>query len=474
MKAFLGAAVLVATGCAHAPPTTPSVEFSADSSRPLLVDVNGDGTPDLVVRATNREGYVAVDGATGRELWRTQPTKDHDARFAYVASGRLVSVGEYVANVFDLSSGAAIRAVDLEGTIEIPCEAPAGRARLLRSDGSALTFDTETGETTTEPADAQCTEVRTDSAERREVIERHYRPVEHLPAGMPAVRCGKWSVEHIGSGESFEVPDPCADIGIPADADMVPKMIVKTDRGDLVLGSKRRGHPRPALALVADGKMIWSSSPPVESDGAPDRIAFDRGAVALLFNDAHGQRLFSWDIATGTPILDVSLTSQAKWIDVAPSGWLVTGSSTAIVVNESSGALHPLFGPREKAEPEWSPGNPVPVGYVAETHHTPDGKLIGAGVGVFGGTMTLNAILYGALDDPKHLWPLLVPGVGPFILLGTVPHADQGLVYVMAIDWAAQSTGIIWIAIGAAEKKTSIAPIRPVVGIGTIGIQGSF
>jgi len=311
------------------------------------------------------------------------------------------------------------------------------------------------------------------------MIERHYRPVTFLPAGVPAIACGTWSVTHLGGGEGdgFTVADPCADLGLGHDSDVVrdfvPEAVVKTDRGALVLGHKRRGHPLPVLALVSDGKLVWSLTPEVDRDGTPDRLAFDRGEVAVLYNDSKATHLFSWEIATGKPILDVLVTSGAKWIDSGHDEWLVTGPSLALGVDEKNGELRPIVGDREAAQPSWSPGSAVPKGYVAETSATPDWKSVGAGIGLFGGTIALNGVLYGALGD-KQLWPLLVPGVGPFIALGTISKPDQGIVTALGLDWAAQTIGIVWFSIGASERTTKIVPLRPKIGLGTVGVEGSF
>jgi len=479
--------LLLSMGCRQGQPATPGgdagdtrLEFDVQRSRPLIVDLNGDGVADWIVRNTSGDGYIAINGATGVELWRTAPTRDRDpTAFAFVAGTRLISVGSSVANVFDATTGAFVRAVDVDGIPEVACEAPGGKARIVVRNGTVLTFDTDAGELAKEAADAPCTELRTDVAERTPNTVRRTHPVTFMPADVPAVLCGAASTEPaVGGGGHVDEPDACANLGMGVDSEVaaaiVPTVVITTDRGDLVLGHRRSGPPLPALELVSEGKLVWSAFPAVDKEGSAERVAVDGGKIALLYDDSKGARLFSWELATGKPVFDVALSQRAHWLDARAGRWLVSGNSLIVRVDEANGALRPIVGGLEAAEPEWNPGWPVPRGYVEETHGTPDGKEMGIGAALFAGTMIVNVSLYGSLGDNKRLWPLLVPFVGPFIAMGTVPP-QFGVVTGLIFDAAAQGTGIVLFSVGAAHKTKTISPVvEPSVGLGTVGVRGAF
>jgi hypothetical protein len=453
-----------------------SVAFDADASRPLLADVNGDGVVDLVARNRARDGYVAISGNDGKELWRTQPTKNNDPyAFAWVAGKRLLSVGSGGLKVFDLANGKFLRSVELDSAGQLPCEATPGNARMLLTDGTVAAVDVESGGVEHEHAGSSCIELRTDRQEAKDQLPEKAQVTRVGEGGVPTLRCTDGSSSPPESGRP---DDPCAQIGTlsgsDSKAEIVPDVVLTTEFGALVLGRKKTGPPLPALALIKDRKQVWAAFPTVEKPSTLDRVAIDHGEVAILYDDTTGLRLLSWDIATGRQRLDIVLSRRAKWIDGDGKNWIVTGSSVAFRVETSGGTLRPIAGGLASAEPEWNAGWPVPRGYVTETHATPDGKEMAIGGSLFAGMMIANVIIYAHLDDPKRLWPLLVPAVGPFINIGTiVPNfADvTGLLF----DGATQAVGIVLFSVGAAQKTTTLKPaVRPSVGLGTFGIQGSF
>ena len=113
-------------------------------------------------------------------------------------------------------------------------------------------------------------------------------------------------------------------------------------------------------------------------------------------------------------------------------------------------------------------------------HRAPDGQRpspppIVSGLAIFGGTMGVNGLIYGlAVKVPKSSGRFSCPSSGPFIALGTIPHADQGVATGLAIDWAVQSTGIVLFAIGIGDKTTTLVPVQPTIGLGTVGLRGTF
>ncbi len=400
-------------------------DFDLEHARPLVVDVDGDKIADWIVPNGTVGGYLAMSGATGKLLWRTADTQDHDpTAFAFVTGKRLVSVAESVANVFDLSNGALVRVVNVEGVPESACEAESGKVRVLVENGTILSFDADAGDPVHEPADAPCTEVRTNLAERRPNATRHTHPVLSLPADVPAVPCPSTDAS---SSAHADAPDACTRLGSNDDgsaaASIAPETVITTDRGALVLGHRRTGRATPAIGLFADGKLVWSAFPAVDKDGSAERVAVEAGRVALVYDDTNATRLFSWDLATGKAGLDIALSRRAQWLDARAGRWLLSGNATVFSVDEANGSIRPVVGDLQSAEPEWNPGWPVPHGYAVETHATPDAAEMGIGAAMFGGTMLLNVALYATLGDTKHDWPLLVPIVGPFINMGTVPPA---------------------------------------------------
>jgi hypothetical protein len=445
-----------------------SVAFDAEASRPLLANVNR-GRVDLVVRSATRDGYVAIDGDDGKELWRTSAARHTDpSALAWIAGNRLLSLGSAGLNVFDLSTGSLVRYVELESDAQLACEATPGKARVMVADGAVVAIDVESGAIEREEQGATCKEIRTDLRGAREAVPDKARVVRVMPAGVPTVRCPGESSD---SADSSSREDPCSKA---RSSEIVPNMLLATDLGDVVLGRKRTGKPLPAIALVKDNKLAWTVFPAVDKDSPLDKVALDHGEIAVLYDDTTGTRLLSWDIATGRPALDIVLSRRAKWIDGDGEDWIVTGTSVAFRVDRSGGALRPIAGGLAAAEPEWNPGWPVPRGYTTHTRATPDGKEMAIGGGLFAGMMIANVIIYFHLDDPPRLWPILIPAVGPFINIGTI-RPNFGDVTGLIFDGATQAVGIVLFSVGAAQKTTTLVPaVRPTVGLGTLGIQGTF
>jgi hypothetical protein len=463
-------------GAPMAPPIAP-LDANTDDARPLFVDANADGVADIVVRARSPEAYLAIDGSSGATLWTSTPTKEHlGSSFAFFAGPALVSVSRYVATLFDVRTGSIVAAVDLEADGAFPCAAPPGAARWMNVDGTVSSVDVASLKLGHESKDAECREIPSDLAMRREVIERRYRPVPWLRADTPALACGRWEAASFGSGtdEHIDEADPCAialGTGERPDAlgELEPDVVIPIDAGALVFGARRRGHPFPAVALVANGSIVWSVILSTTTEGPPRRFAVARDRIGVLLDG----KVRTFDAKTGAVISESPVPSTLRWIDAAPTGWLASGDKSILAFADAPGLPRPLRGAPEDTRPPWTPGAPVPPGYRVVRGVKRDWPWVGLGLASMIALHALNLGLGIALAD-DGVWPLDIPVVGPFIALGTIPHLDAGVGQLFIYDFALQAGAITVFsaAVAGSNEEPQLVPSNAVsVGPGSLRVS---
>jgi DNA-directed RNA polymerase subunit RPC12/RpoP len=288
-------------------------ESFARASRPFVVDLDGDRVSDLVLR--NGEELLAYSGATGKKLWSAPtPTKGWPS-FALVRDGRALYVSEVGLTAFDGKTGKKLFAATLPDRPELPCTAPAGKARLLMGDDTVAVIELEGGALTTEKRGAPCAEHTSDTM-RGGSVRRRLFPVSFLPAELGALACG--GVKVSGTYD-YVYADPCLPaLGLREDElgelslRAVAPLGAGPRAGHVLFGTKRRGK-RAAMVGVARGrKLVWAAvASPVDAadlpEEGPERSALDGAHVAMAYGTLAGANLAVFELETGRRVADVPL-----------------------------------------------------------------------------------------------------------------------------------------------------------------------
>lgn len=101
----------------------------------------------------------------------------------------------------------------------------------------------------------------------------------------------------------------------------------------------------------------------------------------------------------------------------------------------------------------WKPGEAIPFGY--EEREGPSlrlliGGLASAGALYVGSTISAYILTFGG---QPQLAPLFVPGIGPFITIGTADAEDTGA-FLLAVNGLGQLTGITLACLSAVGRDT--------------------
>ncbi len=131
---------------------------------------------------------------------------------------------------------------------------------------------------------------------------------------------------------------------------------------------------------------------------------------------------------------------------------------------------------------DWEPDRPVPEGY--ELDSTRNGKLLGAGIGLFVSAYTLSALIGTALisnsKNDGDGTSLFIPAVGPFIAIATLEPSAGGEGLLIS-NGVFQIAGMLAFGMSFADRRyklfrTSGIKLNPVVGthVGGISAEVSF
>ena len=109
-----------------------------------------------------------------------------------------------------------------------------------------------------------------------------------------------------------------------------------------------------------------------------------------------------------------------------------------------------MVGPKEL---DYEDGDPVPPGYHVDTKIR-KGLVIGGSV-TFGTLYLLSALTAAVAQDvgADSYTPLYVPGIGPFITIGTVNASGSGA-FTLVLDGIAQTGGIVMAVVGIAMPRS--------------------
>jgi len=131
---------------------------------------------------------------------------------------------------------------------------------------------------------------------------------------------------------------------------------------------------------------------------------------------------------------------------------------------------------------DWDPDQPVPEGYQLDSDR--NGKLFGAGIGLFVSAYTLSALVGTALvsnpESDGDGTSLFIPLVGPFIATATLDPGGGGKGLLIS-NGVFQIAGALALGLSFADRhyklfRTSRVKLTPVVGarVGGISAEVSF
>ncbi|QSQ16881.1 hypothetical protein [Myxococcus landrumensis] len=279
---------------------------------PAFVDVNGDGTEDIVghVRrheeAGAREYVAAFDGRTFRKLWESLPSEGPDAsRHTKVIAqnGRLVMSEQRTVNLLELETGKRLGRVPLSDSPRRLCIPPGDTTSVWVEvvDHQHLLFDTRTATATPAPrAPKNCA----------------------TPPLSPETCNMSRPPEHPTSCERSSYP--------PSDIrGFSTKYLFRSNGYTLSLGTRWPGTQVPLVALYAPGnrKPLWhdivsDKDPLLLRDSAPEVGELTKDAVYVVYAlEKGGLQLIRRDLRTGAIVWDVAVphsqslpTLSAIWV----------------------------------------------------------------------------------------------------------------------------------------------------------------
>jgi hypothetical protein len=329
-------------------PPVRTIERIDTGRRPLLVDVNADGHPDIVARTDFSEGprrwtaYAAHDSQTGAVLWTVDLADGDRTTHAAAAHGRLLlltAAGQVTGH--DLKTGASQWSTALGERGQQMCASTSADAiEIPTLDKRVLQLDVKTGRQAPVAAIPECAPLPTDfEPNQRDPADR---TDPRAPAGTVAIRCGGVSM-YTSSGFS-KLPDQCrqrSKVAVDDLAGLVAHSLWQTDAGWLVLGVRKPGTYVPTIGLVdKQRRLAWKADVPdgnplLADEGGPDPAVLLADRVVVGFN-VKGQppRLASFALADGA----------RQWTVDVPGGKRVQRATAADdhLFLYSDGAVHLL------------------------------------------------------------------------------------------------------------------------------------
>jgi hypothetical protein len=286
------------------------------TTRALLVDVTGDGRPEVIGRIRRlganpiRESLAALDAKTGRKLWETPalPPADSPYRTLVAAAGELLVFVDAVGNVqaFGLVDGRTRWTAELGEAASSVFTLPDGTLRFSTIDGALHALGPDGSPRPIEEGGP---------------LGRR-RPAD---AGAPSSAVGElpFEVATAFQERGMTTGQACAG-GAPG-------------QPWVVLGHRARGSAVPMLgAATDDGAVLWTSDIPgseplAASNGTlgleriavgPDRVfaVYDRGSgpeaklQATAFDRATGERLWEVELPEPAPVSGLTVGDGVLYV----------------------------------------------------------------------------------------------------------------------------------------------------------------
>jgi hypothetical protein len=287
----------------EAPPEPPSPKRDpfqwVERGGPVFVDVNGDGTEDIVGHVSQHEAgsgfrnvIAAFDGRTFQKLWESEPAEGPDtSRYVRVIAqnGRLVMSEQRKVNLLELETGKRLGRVPLSDSPGRLCIPPGDTTSVWVEvkDHQHLLFDTRTATA---------------------------KPAPHAPKGCATPPL---SPQTCDMSRPPEHPTTCERSSYPPSdiRNFSTRYLLRTGGYTLALGTRWPGTAVPLVALFEPGnrKPLWHDTvsekdPLLLRDLAPEVGEITKDAVYVIYVlEKGGRQLIRRDLRTGAVVWDVAL-----------------------------------------------------------------------------------------------------------------------------------------------------------------------
>lgn len=337
-----------------------AVERLETGRAPLLADLDGDGTTDIVVLAHLRQGerrwdaFAAFRGTDGELLWHVDAPEDARASVAAVVHGRLLLLtrtGQVLGH--ELAAGKQQWSTALGDRGLRFCAASEPDAVLVvTADERVLLLDVKTGKQTPTRPPATCGPVATD--QEYDDHDPRDRSDARAPAGVLGVRCG--SVRVMGS-ENFTVPDACrarAKFDPDRLGGLVAHALWQTPGGWLVIGVRDPGTHTPLVARVQGKALAWKADVPegnplLASEGGPSAITLAGDVIVAGYRLQTGSHEFltAFALPDGKRLWHIDAPGQSiDRLAATPNQLLVYADGSLSMLDLKTGALQRTIAPQ--------------------------------------------------------------------------------------------------------------------------------
>ncbi|WP_223637882.1 hypothetical protein [Corallococcus sp. EGB] len=293
----------------HPPEPAPAPERLQWADRaPTFVDVNGDGTEDLIGHVSRHEGgpsfshvIAAFDGRTFQKLWESLPSEGPDAsRVTKVIAqnGRLVMSEQRAVDLLELETGKRLGRAPLSDSPRRLCIPPGDTTSVWVEvvDHQHLIFDTRTATT---------------------------KPAPRAPKGCATPPL---SPQTCNMSRPPEHPTTCERSSYPPSdiRGFSTKYLYRSNGYTLSLGTRWPGTQVPLVALYAPGnrKPLWHGVVAERDalelrDRAPEVGEITQDAVYVVYElEKGGPRLIRRDLRTGAVAWDVALPGSGPFSEL--------------------------------------------------------------------------------------------------------------------------------------------------------------
>ena len=291
----ISAATVAPSATAKVPPIKVLSNFP-----PLLADVDGDGSDDIVVALASKESagttehYAAFSGRTGRELSRTAALPERNNALPIVDGRRLITASDSgQLTSYGLGNGSQQWTTALGARATPFCATKSSDSLLILTDEDRrLAVDSTTGRQS--ESKEPCTSALARSERGDDPHDRHDYSA---PRGTESYYCGGVTV--MGSA-NYSVADQClarAHIDTDHLDGMVGHRLWKSDQNWLVFGVRKPGSAVPMVGLIARGRLAWKAEVPLDNpleaqEGGPQYVALSGNQLIVAYSTTKDRRVF--------------------------------------------------------------------------------------------------------------------------------------------------------------------------------------
>jgi outer membrane protein assembly factor BamB/DNA-directed RNA polymerase subunit RPC12/RpoP len=307
---------------------------------PILVDVDGNGTLDVVgrtrrVHAGDSVRLIALDGTTGTPLWESEPIGTYGDTY----TGTLAVAGELlvfaspraVVHAFELSTGTSRWTTSLDERIVSLCEGDEETLIAIGKDNVARSIRRADGSWSPTEAPAPAP-----AAAKRAAKRGNAPPCTKLPSDE-AMRT--WELRDDALGRRHEVHSA---------------KLFEGPGGRVLAGQRARGTRAATLVAVdAKGEARWkvlvAQDPLAASENEPRRVVVGDDTVCASYyggSITDPERVACFSLADGARHWDLSATTKTVETLQVLGTWLVISATGLLEVRAlSTGEQVWAFGP---------------------------------------------------------------------------------------------------------------------------------